>query len=272
MVMRLSFYNIPLLAMFLASPAWATEPVIPLDFKGIYQFGLIGLPLGKMGMEMHQDADKYNVAADVTLTGIARIFTRHESHSTVEAAGGDFIYPNRAYESRYQTRKKKRHVKMTYKNGKAAEAILDPPDPKRPQVPAELRNSAVDPLSFMLRMREQVAKMRTKQTDRFTLNVFDGRRLTQTDFTLEDKPRRIVYKGKKVPVVAVSARRKQLAGFTDSEMADADPNEPPLYIYFSRDERLIPLRLEATAWFGKVYAELAKECGAGESCLLGIKE
>ena len=58
-------------------------------------------------------------------------------------------------------------------------------------------------------------------------------------------------------------------GFTDSELAEYNKNEPPLTVYFSDDDRLMPLRLETSFWLGMLSATLAKECRTGESCLLG---
>lgn len=75
-----------------------------------------------------------------------------------------------------------------------------------------------------------------------------------------------------LPVITVDVRRKPLAGFTAKELADYDPHEPTLHMYFTDDARQIPIRVEATVFFGTLSATLAKECRTGESCLLGNKD
>jgi hypothetical protein len=260
-----------LILLSIASPAGAAEPAIPLDFRGIYAFGMPGISFGNMGIEVEQTSDHYAVSTDISLSGMMKLFVQHKSHTTVEASGQDFKYPNVDYETRYQTKKKKKYVHLIYRDGAISGEILEPPDPKRPKVPAELKNKAADPLSFILRLREQLAAALAQKRDQFSLYVFDGRRLTEADFTIQNNIRTIRYRGNKVPVVTVMAKRKLIAGYNASELKDQDTNEPPLYIFFSRDERLIPLRLEAKVWFGMLAAELIKECRTGESCLLGMK-
>lgn len=271
--MRFRFYNILLLIFIsIACPARAADPSISLDFKGVYEFGMPGLPIGKMGIEAQQNAKSYSVTSDIILSSLVKLFVQHTSHTSVDATGQDFKYSDEVYETHYQTKKKKKYVKLVYKAGKMVEQTLEPPDPKRPKVPAELSNQAADPLSFILRMREQIAAAQAQKKDHFNINVFDGRRLYETNLTIDKDTHNIVYKNQKTPVILVSVQRKLLSGFTPSELADADPHEPPLYIYFSKDARLIPLRLEVNTWFGLLYAQLAKECHTGESCLFGLKE
>jgi hypothetical protein len=248
-------------------PARAAPPD-PLEFKGIYSFGFPGLTFGHMGVEIDQDANGYAITADIQSSGIVNVFVRHVSHSTAQASA-----KNIEYESNYQTRKKKRYVNLLWRDGALDEEKLVPPENRktRPEVPPQLKNNAADPLSFILRMREALADALTAGRKNFSINVFDGRRLTKANFTLQNSPRSINHGGKKLAVITVTVRRELLAGFTASELADHDSNEPTLYVYFSNDKRLIPVRLEANAWFGKLSATLTKECRTGESCLLGLK-
>lgn len=246
----------------------------PLHFKGIYEFKMAAIKLGKMGIEVEETSDHYAMIADIISTGLVNTLVKHSSHTTVDASGGkNFIYPNKEYESNYQTRKKKKYVKMVHKDGKLVEEKLVPPDNRaiRPAVADALKKDTVDPLSFLLVMREKLYTAMQEKKDRFTLKLYDGRRLTQVDFVIGGK-QNILYNGKKVPVVVVDVTRKLLNGFTASELANHDPNEPVLHLYITNDARLIPLRAEFSFWMGSISAVLAKECRTGESCLLGIKE
>ena len=68
-----------------------------------------------------------------------------------------------------------------------------------------------------------------------------------------------------------AASRSQVS--TPTELAGFDPKEPTLYIYYTDNARLIPIRLEAGLAFGTISATLIKECGPQvESCLLGLKD
>lgn len=273
MGIRRTVYNIPLLAILAALPAQAAEPYNAFNFKGIYTFGLTGLDIGRMGIEIEQDPNHYAAVADITLVGLAKMIANHSSHTTIEASGSHFTYPNRQYESQYRTKKKKKSVLLEYKNGKIVSEDIQPPDNRdtRPAVSAQMKNTGYDPLSFILEMRTEAATAAKDGTSSFVIHAFDGRRLTEATFTVLGK-KNITFNGRRISTTALSVKRKPLEGFTASEIEDWSPKEPPLFVYFSDDERFIPLRLELTMWFGTLTADLAKECRTGESCLLGIKD
>lgn len=264
--------NITLLLMLSAYPTLAAEPLIPINFKGIYDINLGEVRFARMGLEIEQDSDHYAITGDIASTGIVKLFANHKSHTTVDASGKQFFYPVRVYESNYSTRKKKKYVKLEYNNGSAVKETLVPPEnrAKRPEVSQQLKKGSYDPLSFIVAMRQQVAKALASGKNDFVIDAYDGRRLNRAHFTMGEK-KTLRLNDKKIPVIAVSVKRELVAGFTDSELEDYDKNEPPLTVYFSNDERLIPIRLETSFWLGTLSATLAKECRTGESCLLGIK-
>jgi Protein of unknown function (DUF3108) len=265
--MRLRIFNI-LIVLAFSVPAWAEEPP-PLNLKGTYEFQFSGLPIGKMGIEVEQDASHYAMTSDVVATGVVKLFTQHMSHTTAQASGGRI-----AYDTHYQTKKKPKSAHLVYTAGKLVEENVQPPDNRavRPAVPDELKNRAHDLLSFNLALRGLVWKALHAGTKKFSLTAYDGRRLTEVDGTVEGK-RVIDYGGKpNFPVIAVSLKRKQLAGFTPPEIEGFDSNEPPLTLYYSDDSRFVPVKLEVMVLFGKITGTLAKECRSGESCLLGLKE
>lgn len=274
MVMRFPLFNILLGIIFLLPyPASADDGLTGVKapesfaFKGYYEFGFAGLRFGKLGFEAEQTPQSYSAIADVASSGVLKLFVRHSSHSTVDATA-----TTRAYESHYQTRKKKRHVKLVMEDGKLIEEVLVPSEDgkRRPLVDQALKEAALDPLSFALAMRTRVSEALQTGDKEFTLHVFDGRRLTEANFTVKG-PKVLKLDKQKYSVIAVEVRRKLVAGFTDSELADYDPKEPTLTIYFSNDDRLIPMRLEAPLLVGTLYANLVKQCRSGESCLLGHK-
>jgi hypothetical protein len=270
--MRFTLFKALILFMLPAYAAWGAEALTPINFKGQYDFAFSGLRFGKMGIEADQTADRYAVTSDIMSTGLIGAFVRHTSHTTVTGSGANFTYPAMEYESNYQTKKKKKYVKMLRSNWLIEETLV-PPDSRatRPAVEAELKKTAFDPLTMLLAMRKGVWDAMHGGAKNFTLNAYDGRRLTEANFTVRDKGT-MDYKGEPVAVILVDVRRKQLAGFTEKEIADYNPKEPTLHMYVTDDERLIPLRLEATVWMGTLSATLTNQCGTAGSCLLGNKE
>ncbi len=271
MSMRPILCNVLLLALFFSAQLLqAQEPAIPIAFKGIYEFGMLGITFGRMGVEAEQNAEQYTIVSDIELSGIAKLFTQHKSHTEVKGSGAAFKYSDINYETHYQIKKKKRHIKLVNKDGVLIEEVVEPFNPRRPKVPPELKNKALDPLSFLLHMREQLAAALAAKAEEFSMMLFDGRSVTQINVKIEKDPKPLNYKGRKVPVIAISLRRKPIAGFTESELKEFDPKEPELYMYISKDERLVPIVVKTKIWLGTLTGTLVKECGAGESCLLGI--
>jgi hypothetical protein len=267
MVMKRLFFNICLIAIF-SSPAWAEDTLPPLNFKGMYEFQFSGLPFGRMGIEAEESSNGYAITADITLEGLIKLFTSHKSHTTADARNGDLIY-----DSHYQTKKKKKAVKLVYKKGKITEEVIVPPDNRatRPAVSSVLKNAAYDPLSINLVLRKKIWETLKSGKSDFVLNVFDGRRLTEVDGSVVGR-KKITIRDKQTSVVKLAVRRKLLAGFTKSELDDYNPKEPTLWMYYSDDTRLVPVQVEVGFLFGKITGTLAKECRTGESCLLGIRE
>ncbi|MDE3038037.1 MAG: DUF3108 domain-containing protein [Pseudomonadota bacterium] len=296
--MKHYFFN-TLVLMLLSCPALAGEAGSPINFKGIYICTFSGIPIGKMGIDIEQTPGHYAVAADITTSGLLRLFVKHQSHSTTEASGEHFIYPAIEYETHYQTRGKKHYIRLVRKNGRVQETQIPPENHvTRPAVPAAILKNAVDPLSLIIEAREKLQEALTAPStpvgegrgegassirdprpltpshrgrEEFFINVYDGNRLSEADFIILGK--KIIFYGTgKLPVIAVAARRKPLAGFTRKELAGFGPDDPTLYIYFSDDAKLMPLKLQMALPFGLLTATLAKECLNGESCLLGIKQ
>jgi hypothetical protein len=251
--------------------SYADAAALPLQLKGLYELSYAGMRVGNMGIEIDQTPEHYAITSDIATSGLAKMFVKHNSHTTVGGSGHDFIYPHIEYETHYQTRNKKKYVKMIYKDGAVEETLIPPDNRKtRPAVAPELKKDSSDPLSLILRIRQGLFEARASKKDAFIIKAYDGRRLTQVAFTIAGT-RTITYKNKPLSVIAVDSRRTLLGGFTASELADYSPKEPTLHSYFTDDERLLPIRLETSLWIGTLSATLAKECRTGESCLLGLK-
>ncbi len=268
--MARNFINTLLLLVITAFPLKPALALTPVTEKLYYEAGYGGILFGKVGIEISQQPDKAEVTCDITSSGILAVFLKHSSHTTLSASGSNYTYPNRNYESHYHTRKKSRSVKLVYKNGKIDSQDVQPPEnrEKRPAVPEADINAAYDLMAFLLEMRKEVTEALKSGKTAFTINAYDGRRLSQADFTISGV-NTIQIAGQDTKVLTVIARRKPLAGFTQGEIEDFNPDEPSLTVYLSNDDRLTPLRMEVPFLMQKITANLIKECTGQESCLLG---
>lgn len=253
-----------------SNAAYASDKLEPLNFKGVYQFQYAGMPFGKVGIEIAQSPSTYNITVDVLTSGIVKMITAHSSHTVASGKGGKG-YPMRSYASDYQTKKKLRSVKITTKNGIITEE-LSPPDNRatRPAVSVEAKKGAYDPLTLNIALRQAVWDAVQSGKNDFTLKLYDGRRLTQINGHIDSRTT-VNHQNNNIPAIVVAVRRQLLEGFTQKELDKHNPKEPTLYVYYTDDERFIPVRLEVAFLFDTLSATLAGECGEGESCLLGNK-
>ncbi len=244
----------------------------PLNFRGIYDFGYGALTFGKAGVEISQTPESYDMTSDITSTGIVNAFMKHVSHTTATGKGSDFHYATVNYEAHYETKGKKKYAHMIYKDGSVAEEKVLPPDDreKRPAVSKAVKDGSYDPLSLVLAMRQGLYDAMQQGKKSYVVSMYDGRRLYQLTFAVVGE-KTYPINGTPAAVVQVDVSRRLLEGFTQSELADANvKKDPPLHIYFSHDERLVPLMFEAPLLIGSVHATLAHECAKGESCLFGL--
>lgn len=264
MGMTFRLCNIPLMLFFLlAYPAWAGDPLIPLQFKGTYALSFAGILFGKMNIEVEQEPGYFRMSSDVASTGIVAVFASHSSKTTVTGKGKNFSYTTRSYQTKSQTRKKKRDIALEYRGGKYVMEKVVPPDNRetRKEVPGKLKNDAYDPLSVIVEIRKRIIELRRTGKDvgsiDFPIKLYDGRRLTQADVSVHET-QQVSVGAASVPVLHVSVKRKPVAGFTDKELKQYDPNEPPLNLYFSEDETFLPIALSIPFTFGAVTATLVK--------------
>jgi len=255
MVTMRSFINSLALIFFFSTSAQAQE-LTPVNFSGRYDFTLAAVPFGKIDIVFKQDATSYSATSDITTVGIAKVFVQHESHTTSKGTGADYQYPDVDYDSRYSTKGKKRVATFTRRNGVMTAEFVEPPDNPavRPPVSAALKTRAYDPVALAIGMRGELARVIRSGEKNFTIDYYDGRRLTRGNFTYTGE-KLLKMNGTKYPVYTVLASRSPVAGFTEKELKRMQQKEPPLTIYLAKDT-LLPLRLELPLMFGKAAATL----------------
>ncbi len=218
-----------------------------------------------MGLEIGQNKDTTELICDIATTGIVKLFVEHSSRSTLHQTGREGVY-----ESNYKTRKKAKYVKILSRDSKVIGEELIPPDRpgKRSAIPDEAKKQAHSPLEFLLEMRKNLYNSINNGESTYSLLFFDGRRLTQGHFTIEGR-KTIRIGDKKYKTIKVAARRALIGGFTKDEQEEYDPDEPIVYLYYSNDERLIPLRIEFKIGLATAAATLMSECEKRGECLIG---
>jgi hypothetical protein len=247
-------YKLPLLALLLlCSPALAADTLVPANFSGTYTLSFSGIPFGRMQATIEVGRSNYRILTAVSTSGIAKLLARHSSDTEVRAKGTRLDAMDVTYETRTQTRNKKRDISYARRAGKIIRESVVPADNResRPAV-GELKHGSYDPLSLVVRIRQQVHAWQQGQGDaNASFHLYDGRRLTQANVKVLGEK---LFRGK--PMLAASVRRKPLEGFSQKELAQYSPGEPALTLYFTADEQMLPVYLQIPFTFGTISAEL----------------
>ncbi|MDX2113160.1 MAG: DUF3108 domain-containing protein [Alphaproteobacteria bacterium] len=250
-------YKLPLLFIaFLLYSSMASAALTPVNFSGQYGLYLSGLPIGTMKAGVDVRKDGYDITAAVRTSGLVGMIARHRSNSSASASGQNINRMNVTYLVDAQTRNKKRTIKLVKHAGKVTEEVINPPENRasRPEVPAAMKDGTFDAISIVLKLRSLIEDWKKNGDDTAIIRLYDGRRLSEAAVTIHGEKKLRKY-GEKA-VIALSIKRKPLEGFTQKELSQYRPDEPALTIYFSNDDKLIPLHLELPFTFGTLTAEM----------------
>lgn len=248
---------LPLFFIFFICAAQAA-PLAPFNMKGEYGFTWMHLPFGRLTVDAAEEGGRYRIASTIESVRAGKIFSDHRSTATAE---GDAAVPaenaSRSFESRYDTKDGTSHVRLVFTSGRLKERIVETPEPvgKRPIVPEDNLEGALDFLSFARGVRQHLRAALDAGKSGFEVRLYEGKRLMNTVWTVQGK-KKIRWNGKSTPVIACTAKREAVDGFTAKEQKRIAKGEPPLTVYFSDDEKLIPLALRLDAWFGVLEAVL----------------
>jgi len=230
----------------------------PVTFFGQYHFSWGGIHLGKLALGIEEKKDSYKLYLAVTSGGIINLFTRHSNSTEAYGKRGSSIYHPSFYESHYKTKKKPRHIRLQYDaKGKVIEVYNDPPEDraKRPEVPEDMSKDSYDPLTGMMAIR----------AGKLALKAFDVKRLYEVSATDEGRET-VTALDNDVEAQKFNLSRKPLAGMTEKETKEYEDGEPPLYFYFSTDERRVPVFMSMPVLMGSINGYLVKECKTWDEC------
>ncbi|MGB1540037.1 MAG: DUF3108 domain-containing protein [Rickettsiales bacterium] len=275
----LFFRRCSLLVLALAAfsaPGWAQNalrpisPLEPFTMTGLYRVTWNGINVGRLVLKTKETDDDYALEAYVKSSGIAHLLTRHESTSSVKGnIKGNQHLPKR-FETIFKLRGKTRHIILDYDDdGNLVKEFNDPPEnrQKRPEVPEELKKHVIDVLTLLFAQRGKIYRALLTDTPTFTLRAYDGRRLTDLQFTIHGR-KTLFINDTNQHVVHYSVHREPVAGYKDSELEKIQQEkEPDINMYLSDDGKLVPLRIAISSEAGDFYANFTKDCESLEACL-----
>lgn len=242
-------------------PAAAQVPaLIPLNHTLRYDVSWNGLALGRIRIEVGQDGFGYHVTVDTKTRGVMNVFGREHTVAQVKGRIGDterFI-PQR-YESRSLAKEDGRTTVITYdEHGSIATRTRTPADgASRPTVPLDQANTATDPITAFLLLREKMHANMARNQRETSLRTYEGARLA--DFTFKVISRaRIELNGEYVNAINTVPTRTPIAGYKEKELKKHREGDPTVHVFFSADERFIPLQAKVSLMLGTITANLAE--------------
>jgi hypothetical protein len=267
-LIALSAFCLPL-GMGHASAQDPLPPLEPFNHSGYYSVSWSGIGVGGMAMETAEDANSYRMNVEVKSGGIAWALTKHENITSVHGLKRDGEYLPQQFETVFKLRGKTRHIVLTYNDkGELVDEVNTPPEPewKRPPVPMELKKHVVDALTPFFQHRTRIYEAIRAGEDKFTIRMFDGRRLTDMHYFIQGR-RALSWNRQNVKVFELVMTRSPVAGYKDSELEDiANEQDPDVSLYLSDDGKLIPLKIEVDSDAGRFYANYKRACASFADC------
>lgn len=242
----------------------------PLRFTGYYALSWRAIPLGGIAMEIRDDpGGGYSIRTLSESRGLAELFSAHAgdtmARGTLDARAG---YLPSLYETRYAWRGKNIHIRLEFDAARNVSGELVEPPPNRatrPEVPAGMKKNVFDILSGFLQLRRMLYEAHLAGRRNFAFDVFDGNRLSRIHAVMAEELLLKLRGGERLSALRAQVTREPLAGYKEKELRQAAKGEPPLHLYFSQDERMIPLK-GAIDYYGPLEGALLKECPSLETC------
>jgi hypothetical protein len=260
-----SIRHITLLAVLLAA-----SPSLSAPLTVHYTTRWAGLPAGEIDMRFDDGPDAYRSQIDIRTAGLPNWLSRFRARAISE--GGIAVLglatPGR-YDATYDLRKRKdKRISLRFRqSGEATIAERGPEDSSdKPPIAAGDRTGVVDPLAAFTRMRQAI-RSGLAQRGGFKIAVYDGKRRFDVDQRALTAETRLIA-GEWRRVLHLDLVLRPIAGFKDNDPeGNPDDSSRALDVFFSDDEALIPLMLEAKVAWLTMVVEYAGRCeGPGSPC------
>lgn len=249
-------------ATLLCSAAHAQVPTLePLNFKAKYDVALSGIGIGRIRVEVQEDAFSYRMVVDTKTSGIAKLFSREKSLAKIEGKKRNGAYFPLSYSStNIRSDDKITRTIIAYDENADIKTYERTPldDPKwRPVVPREQANSAYDPMTGFLVARSKLRDAMVKNERNATVRTYDGARLAKLSIDVIDSTR-IQKMDEFVKVINTSVMREPITGYTPKEWKKFKEGDPSIHLYLSADGQLFPVQISVALPFGTLTAKLAE--------------
>ncbi len=246
----------------LANTAMAeVPPLAKLQLSAQYTVKWNGLTIGRINATGGEDSFGYHLAVDTKTKGFARIIS---DEKTVSEVKGRFSPEGNYIPLSYSSRRNKADAGFTSMawdgEGKLAERKREPEDDPswRPPVSTELANTATDTISAGLNLRKQMHDNMAREIRETTVRSYDGARLAELTFKVVSRARIELADGYH-DAINVVVTRKPILGYTPKELKKFAAGDPTIHLYFSADEKMIPLKATAAIALGEINAELVTD-------------
>ena len=242
----------------------ATETVEPAELRYTMHFG--GFHVADLHFEQERSAERYAAGIRIRTAGLADMVLRYKGTAAVDGVLLDdgLLRPER-YGFRYKSRKSRRVVEVDYDpaDSRATRVRSEKRGkPDRVEVPEELWQEVLDPLSAVLMLREEVRE-RAGEPGSFRTGVFDGRRRYELAATIA---RPTVSGRDGMATVEVAATIRPIAGFDPDDMTEREQREGyRIQAQFTEGPQALPLEIRTLNTRAIVVIRLAG-CSGGTAC------
>lgn len=242
-----------LLALSAPGPAPAQEP--PTGYDLTMEMTFLGWTVGRLRLQATIEPTEATTRLDLESIGFVRVLTGFVGWAEADAAllGPADVQALR-FDTFYETNRATREVRLRYDPATGDIAQLETfkrGEPSEPDVPVEMRDGTIDPLSALFVMRDWTAAARDGGDKTIMLPMFDGRRRYDVEVTYLGKHDEEVG-GRQQSTLALMLRLIPLAGFDEDDMlANWASKESGTWIraLITDDAALVPLLVETRGGF-----------------------
>jgi|GEM_PF-2527570 len=251
-----------LLLVPLAASAQVPE-LAPLRYETRYDITLGGLAIGRLRITAMEDTFGYRMSVDTKTRGIVDFFAPLKSLATVRGAiteEGEYLPTLYTSKADKDGDDKDRKVSIAYDDeGRITTRSRVPgDDPKwRPVVPLDKASAALDPMTGFFVLRKTLRDAMANEQREASVTTYDGARLATMRVKVVSRAR-IEVQGKHVNAINAVVTRYPIDGYTPKELKKYKEGDPVVHVYFSADERLMPLVATISLFYGDVRAELTE--------------
>jgi len=239
-----------------------------LPIRKVYRANWSGIHIGDMVLDIsYSPGSKDIIIANVHIRSrkIAHLISKYRSdnRSVFRVNDDDKLVPL-TYSSAFELRSKRRDVSIIYNtdNGSVKRRASIPPEvrTKRKEVPQELLSNVYDPILLGFVARDQIIKALQGNDKQFTLPLFDGRRRSDFEFTINGIT-------KSTRLLHISVSEIAVAGYTNNELKKMKERKAVIHLYLSTKD-LLPVRALGKSLVGDATAYYDHDCKTVKDCLV----